>query len=457
MSLSIWNNTQLPMAYNDVSAFANTDDNMHEFEEDEDDEIIQSGTRVSKIHSNGRGAPLMPQAVIVMTLKINPSERLHREQAWGAQYTKVYAPHADNPDIFNHAKGRLAFCILEPTLRKHTAIPGDTSLESHNVVNGLKTGIRVGLWHVQQLVKTAEEDFGDQRQTSIFSGTQTILNTGDETIYAGQLVYGDLNPVKMINRGKEEPGFQINGSHHGAFQPRTRGLDSNTVHAIVHHLRTLILDYIYAIPNLEHINTKTNAIELLDWFNKTVDNVCDLRGLAEDIPIRPLLRVWLPFHWSKMIKLKTQDGLFFQLAAGANNTLGKFQHRVLALNVRLLAQRQAESTSRSIREEFDRGLPHTVPGASKQSWRDASQANQASMFCAKLEKLIHPKELNTKLAADVLAAVEDVDEAEAKLDLNYQHVSEVCLFAQQYHFQTQTFARALWTAAPGEPMASHLR
>ncbi len=435
-------------------------DDDYEYEEEADDLIVKAGNRVSKIQSNGRGAPLAPQAVIVVTFKINPQERRFRERIWGDE--KVYAPHGDTDNIFNHAKGMLAYCILDPSHRRHTSIPGDTSLESHNVVNGLRVGTKIGLWHVQQLVKSAEENFGDQRQTGIISGSQTILNTDDQINQAGQIIYGDPNPVKSILNGKVQPGFQINGTHQGAYLPRTRALDTNTVHSLVHNMRSQILDHIYSIPALEQINTKTNSVDLLDWFTKTTDLVCDRNGMSEEIPIRALLKVWLPFHWSKIIKLNsynTASGPFFDLAGGKGaNTLGKLQHRIMALNCRLLVQRHIENAARFIKEDFDKGLPHAAPGKEKTHWREASSANSSSMFAKELETLIDPRVIDHKLSSgEVLSAIENIDEAEARLDLNYSHVSEICLYAQQFFFQTQTIGRALWTAAPGNPMAIHIR
>jgi hypothetical protein len=429
------------------------DDNTYDNQDDDDDDrIIESGHRTSKIRSLGRGAVLMPQAVIMLTMKINPAEKHKREMMWGDN-NKVYAPHADTINVFTHDKGRLAFCILEPELRLHTSIPGDTSLESHNVVNGLPSGIKVGMWHVQQLRKDASDAFGDQRQTSAISGTQTIINSDDETCYAGQTIYADLNPVKAVVRKKEEPGFNINGTHDGAYLPRTRGLDTNTVHAISQNLERQIFDYLLSIPMLEKINELVTPTKLYGFFLAIVNDICSRSGLAEDIPIRAFMLLKTAFRWSKIVKLR---GL--KLTLGTNATLGRLQHRVLAANTCLLVMRQLEQTNRFIKEDFDKGLPHSAPIAG-QTLRDACERNDCSMFSTSLEALLDVTKLNAKLTAPatILEGMLDIEEAEARLDLNYAHLSEVCLFAQQFYFQTQTIGRALWTAAPGEPMAIHLR
>ncbi len=444
----------LPLSYTDCNM---EDDNT--FDDEADDRIVEGGRRTSKIHSNGRGPPVAPQALIVATFKVNPGEYKYRARLWGDE--RVYAPHADSAETFEHQKGRLGFCVLGPTHMRFTGIPGDTSLESHNVVNGLKVGTKIGMWHVQQLVRKAKENFGDQRQTGVIAGSQTILNTDDAVVHAGQFIYGDPNPVAQVLNGKVEAGFDILGVDQKAMHPRTRGLDTNTVHSLVHGMRSQVLDMVYSVPALEVIDSKTNAVDFFDWFSKTTDTVCNQHGMSEEMPIRALLKVWLPFHWSKIIKLNSytkSDGPFFALAGAKPNTLGRLQHRVLALNTRLLAQRAIENNARWVKEDFDRGLPHAVPGRQRAHWREASSANSASMFAKELEKLIDVKEVDRLLqAGEALQVMQNLEEAEARLDLNYSHVSEICLYAQQFFFQSQTFARALWTASPGDMMAIHMR
>lgn len=177
---------------------------------------------------------------------------------------EVLAPNpTDNEEIDRVTRSDLVFvpCVTRTTKRSTNGMP---TIDGFHGLNGIPADYGVKFGCVATF--TGMGDGMDQTKDNVgagnIAGTQTIVNTGDRTIFAMQLVWASEFPYMVLDEdGNWIPGIEEIGHHKKQFRPATYGMNYANVTTIMKMVETEMQALVRVNPEVEDVDSFKLDIE----------------------------------------------------------------------------------------------------------------------------------------------------------------------------------------------------
>jgi hypothetical protein len=241
---------------------------------------ITNGYKVlsGQIQSNGPLEKCTPQSIVAATLEHGkPSTGRKRGDDTAVDNGFLCAPSSSNPAIEHIARSDIV--LMNPTqAMTRRATGGMPNVQGFHAVNGLDTSVPVkfaavatyaGMGNAMDLTK-------DNVGAANIAGTQTLVNTGDRTLYAGQLAWVSEFPYKVKDsNGRYIPGVKEIGHADDQFRPATYGLSYANVTTIMNMIQT----------SMEAIYKKHRSNLDFGRVDKDIRNELNLMCIRDELPM----------------------------------------------------------------------------------------------------------------------------------------------------------------------------
>lgn len=258
------------------------------------------------------------------------------------------------------------------------------------------------------------------------------MQTGLHQIDFGQKVIADPNPATCTVNGRIVPAIQIKGVDKETFFMQTRGLDSSTLISMVRKFQDkLRLNLAKDLAGLS--TSKAVAAKM----KQMVADVATDDKLANDMPIRGYLSIWLPWYTLKLVQAGS-------VAVAGQTT----QWTILLLQELLRALRHVEVTFSNVVNDYESALPHDL--AATRSGAFQGSAHENTVHAASLTLALSNTELNRLFAAgSAPAATAVILRAQARLDLFAQESMQILYQELQNWLSKWTIGTALSSPPKG--------
>lgn len=179
--------------------------------------------RQHRIYSSGRGQPTAPQAVTVQTMTADIDAHKHRSRTSGADF-----PVGSITD-HDMLRGELVFGHAAQTRRSRAMMPNYQDVPCFTAFNGLSSDTELVFYGTCDKEWIASQRRGDDAVTVRTTGTATIINYGNETIYQGSLVAWDWPLTYTDSTGTVHPRVEVRGVPPTKFYPSLVPVDLDDV------------------------------------------------------------------------------------------------------------------------------------------------------------------------------------------------------------------------------------
>jgi len=148
----------------------------------------------------------------------NPRKRPITDTASWQDANLVYAP-LGTPDCFQAMQGEIAITAVDEFgMIERNPVSQDNSLAVTTTVNGWPIGKDAQFAGVVRNARPLRSQ--DAKGTLVYTGTQTVVNTGPYEIMTGNDVYFSLSPHSVVENGHMSNAIEIDEAgqpgHHGA-------------------------------------------------------------------------------------------------------------------------------------------------------------------------------------------------------------------------------------------------
>jgi hypothetical protein len=400
------------------------------------------------ITAQTRGQVVQPQALIVLQATSRKDEIQRRKRdANGCRSTELFAPAVDNATAFNIKKGMLGICRLIPGTTFRGALQSDQGANVEVITNmaGLHRKTKLAIPCVVQVNRDADRPGSDERTTIVPDGVQQIDNSGLHTINVGSKILLDPNAATIEVNGRTVPAIDTPGMPPGQyFPPQVRSLDTNTLHSMMRQWKERLR---VQLGDDSRVRAKLAAVDgpvaLGRELAVLVANVVLDDKLAEDMPIKGYLSIWLPWYLLKLTLVGTVDPTL-KGAAGSQTTW-----MVWCMQLLYARLREVESDFSQLVTDYEATLPHNLKRR-----QTLDNKKDRSLHTTYLATSLEDATINKMFAAgsDRAKAARTVLELQARLDLFTQDYLETFVHDLQGWLSRWTIGTALSSAAKGKQM-----
>lgn len=246
------------------------------------------------IKSKGRGQAATPQQLVVVQARLRQDEMSRRKRAaHGLAPSELLAPPTSNVDSFEVRKGEV--CLIDS--EKNGTMRGSMTSDAGALVSVTTNVAGKPAYELSKLAmvgvvtKGVDMKDGDNRATIVIDGIQTVVNTGMHTIPIGARVIVDPFAATTLQGGELTPAMEVWGRSKGFAPPALRALDCNSIHSWV----TQFGERLRVILDDKQVGTEKSAEELRNKLVGLVKDVNLADRLANKMPIRGYLNIWLPW------------------------------------------------------------------------------------------------------------------------------------------------------------------
>lgn len=400
-----------------------------------------------QIVSRGRAEPWAQQGAITVSARILPHETARRKAMVRAG-ERLLAPPSTNPADFDTMKGQVcwSFAPEAGSLMGYARIVAKdchTTIPVHTIANGLPARfahapIMLGVLETKRSPESGREN---EDVTVHKAGTQSVPNTGTRTATAGDIMYVDLNPPKCEVDGVVKPLVVLGGQSPTAFYPQTRVLRSSDFVTMLTAMKANCL--IALSQRSEDMQKAKSARDISAIFLEIVRIECEKEDMSEYMPMRAQLRVWLPWHWCQMVKLREHVS-FLDTEDEGSKLLSRILHGRMALECYCLIAGEEEKMLSDRSEQFGTVLPnHMVDSPNTSNL-------VVSVNAPHLTKLLDESEFLIELAANNYAQLDlRMGKAEAHLTLLHERTMSIYQELQYEFLRSRILGKALTSALPG--------
>lgn len=397
------------------------------------------------IKTEGRGATLTPQGLIVVQSTVLKEEKLRRRRITakdGFNPKAQYGPavKGDDDAVMSTHKGVLGMCV---TTNQHTfrgGLGNDNNVLSVFAVNGLSRSEKLAIPCIAQVSRDANEKYGEDRTTLVVHGAQTIVNTGCQPIDAGMHLYVDPNPFTTTNDdGQVVSAVNVKGIPQETLFFQIRPIVTDTIYAwmrsIEDRMRLSLAKTMSG--DIQKAIKAGDGVALFDAVRAHVVRTwTDELLYARDMPMLDLILIFVLDDFAQLA-LIPKSGL-----TGLDTPEVQQMANILGLQALVLALRAQVEAGSIVNREFQSALPqHTRPQPAYQSPQDT----------------VHDDKLLTNLSPGVLfpaggdktTAFRILTETRARLALFVRTATCIGMQAQEEYFRRVRCGMALSSAAKG--------
>lgn len=379
------------------------------------------------VKASGRGQVITPARLMTCATVVRKTEREIRA-AESRGDSNIYAPHATDDEVVSVRKGEIGMCIREVGGTFRPALTADSNVVATSSVNGLSRDKELFSPCVFQAESFVGDKDSNNQVTIAFEGLQTVYATGCEPITVGDSLYLDPNPYMVEDEhGNQVPGIQgPKGIPASKATFQIRKFDATSMHSFLHTLKMDALKDLRRDERQASLKQATSAEKLV----KLIENVCrtvctNHRHIADDMPARNYLFLWLAFRILAMAKIAsfTKDNMM----------------PVWLLSLRALRKvlQEDERNATDLHRDYAATLPHATDPLTRHK--------DFSVDSVYLDKLLDSDELLK--SKDTIRA--KLMEADARLSVFAQDRMEIAMHRQRQYLARYAFGTALSSANKG--------